>query len=113
MGSAATQTMSAAVQVPRKGPIRVATDYPLVAELLTDPAFEVLDRSDEASAGVLIALRPVRDFYALPRSVTLAVPDTEAIRKSPLRFIRRSMDACNGQPCLALTLFLDPAVASW
>jgi len=65
---AATQTVCT-VQVPRKGPIRVATDYPLVAELLTSPAFEVTDRADEASADVLIALRPVRDFYELPRSL--------------------------------------------
>ncbi len=59
------------MQVPRKGPIKVATDYPLVAELLTSPAFAVTDRADEASADVLIALRPVRDFYALPRSVAV------------------------------------------
>ena len=69
-GCAATEIICT-VQVPRKGPIRVATDYPLVAELLTNPAFEVTDRSDEASADVLVALRPVRDFYSLPRSVAL------------------------------------------
>ena len=57
------------LQVVRKGPIRVATDYPLVAELLTSPAFEIADWSDEASADVLVSVRPVRDFYALPRSV--------------------------------------------
>ena len=66
-------------QVPRKGPIRVATEYPLVAELLTSPAFQVTDRSDEASADVLIALRPVRDFYALPRSVVFCAVFTSQL----------------------------------
>ena len=53
----------------RKGPIRVATDYPLVGQLLTSPAFEVSDRADEASADVLVSLQPIRDFYGLSRSV--------------------------------------------
>ena len=52
--------------------MKVATDYPLVDQLLTSPNFDVSNRADEASADVLVSLHSIRDFYGLPRSACSA-----------------------------------------
>lgn len=44
---------------------RVWAEYPLVAEHLTHPGFEVTD--DRAAADIIMSSRPIRDFLCLPR----------------------------------------------
>ena len=73
MASKARTATCGLLQGRRKGPVSIATDYPFVDELLTIPSFEVADRADEACADVLVSLRPVRDFYRLPRSVCVSL----------------------------------------